>query len=175
VAAVVVMAVIGVSASGVLLYLARPRPLRAPEHDTDDFERLGPADGELVRVKGRVVVDEPVRAPSGCACALYELYVGESGAPARALRQRGVAFLVDDGVTLVRVDPAYKLVAFDLPTAVVEAPHTADRFIVERRLQPGARVEVVGRLWHSGAPGHAEAVLLPADVEAGVAVTFLEA
>jgi hypothetical protein len=169
------MAVIGVGASGVLLYLARPRPLHAPEHDTVAFERIGPADGEVVRVKGRVVVDEPVRAPSGCPCALYELYVGEGGAPARALRQRGVSFLVDDGVEPVRVDPAFKLVAFDLPTAVVDSPDAGDRLIVERRLQPGARVEVVGRLWRNGAPGHEEAVLLPTNVEAGVAVTFLGA
>jgi hypothetical protein len=143
------------------------------EHDTAVYVRVGPNDGELIRVEGRVVVDAPVRAPSGCECALYELYAGEHGRPARALRQRGVSFFVDDGVFPVRIDPAFKLVAFGLPTAVVDGPAAAERVLIERRLQPGARVEVVGRVWVKGAPGHEELTLLPPDGRQCVALTFL--
>jgi hypothetical protein len=143
-----------------------------PEHDTVMFEPIGPADGQLVRLEGTVVLDRPMQAPGGSACALYELYAGRSGQPARALRQKGVRFSVDDGVMPVWIDPAYKLVTFDLPAEVVEED-TDDRVLIIRRLQPGARVEVVGRVWRQGAPGHEELLLLPPTPQAGVTITFL--
>jgi hypothetical protein len=160
-------------ASVAFALLARPRRLVVPASDTVLFEPLGPSDGELVRVKGRVVVETTVRAPSGADCALYELYAGEAGAPARALRQRGVRFLVDDGVQPIAIDPSYKVIAFDLPTAVVDGPQLSDRLLIVRHLSPGAQVEAIGRVWRHGAPGHEEITLLPPDPHGGVAITFL--
>jgi hypothetical protein len=155
--------------------LAR-RPRLAPldeDHDTILFEPIGPPDGQLIRIEGKVVVHAPMRAPGGADCALYELYAGRDGEPARALRQKGVRFSVDDGIMPVWIDPAYKLVTFDLPAEVVDVPASDDRVLIVRHLQPGDRVEVVGRVWRSGAPGHEEVLLLPPNPRAGVTITYL--
>jgi hypothetical protein len=45
---------------------------------------------------------------------------------------------------------------------------------IERRIEIGARVQVVGRILRFGAPGHEEFSLAPAEPAAGVALTFLE-
>jgi hypothetical protein len=144
------------------------------DHDTVVFEPIGPSHGDVIRVEGTVVLDRPMQAPGGVDCALYELYAGRGGEPARALRQKGVRFSVDDGVMPVWIDPAYKLVTFDLPAEVVDAEaYDDDQVLIVRRLQPGARVEVVGRVWRQGAPGHEEVLLLPPNSHAGVTITYL--
>src|SRR5689334_13864153 len=105
----------------------RPVPPQVDlEHDTVLFEPIGPANGDVIRLEGRVVLERPMQAPGGAECALYELYAGRSGQPARALRQRGVRFAVDDGIMPVLIDPAYKLVAIDLPSEVVDTPEPDD-------------------------------------------------
>jgi hypothetical protein len=143
-------------------------------HDTVAFVPVGPADGQLIRVEGRVVVDAPLRGPSGLPCALYELYAGD-GSAARALRRRGVRFVIDDGIFPVRIDPALKLTVYDLPTEVIAGPESDERLLIERRLQAGARVQAVGCVWRQGAPGHEELTLVPPDSQVGVAITFLSA
>ena len=147
------------------------RPVFTPDDsDTVAFEPIGPPDGELVRIEGHVVVSSPMSAPGGVPCALYELYAGRDGEPARALRQRGVRFAVDDGVQPVWIDPAYRLVTFDLPAEVVD---DTERLLILRPLKPGARVEVVGCVRRHGLPGHEELLLLPPDGDSGVTITYL--
>src|SRR2546423_2538039 len=136
---------------GVALARRPPEPEVDFEHDTVMFEPVGPQNGDVIRLEGRVVLERPMQAPGGADCALYELYAGRSGHPARALRQRGVRFAVDDGVMPVVIDPAYRLVTIDLPAEVVDTPQPDDRVLIVRRLEPGARVEVVGRAWRPGA------------------------
>jgi hypothetical protein len=151
--------------------LYRPTTPIAPDNDTIAFIPEGPENGQVVRVEGRVVVaDAWVCSPNGRRCALYEVYASDDG-PARPVSRRAVHFLVDDGVHQVRVDPRRDLVAFDLPTAVVDA---AEGVYIERVLPPGARVQVVGRVQRLGAPGHEEVSLIPPG-DAGVALTFLGA
>jgi hypothetical protein len=166
--------VMGIGALALLVSLGwalwRQPDLYSEENDTVMFEPIGPADGDLVRLKGKVVVDAPMQAPGGADCALYELYAGRYGEPARALRQKGVRFSVDDGVMPVWIDPAYKLVTFDLPAEVVDE---SDRVLIVRRLAPGVRVEVVGRVCRQGAPGHEELLLLPPEPTSGVTITYL--
>src|SRR5687767_8907627 len=117
-AAVTVMGLgaVALMASLAVALLRRPKPAPLDPlddgHDTILFEPIGPPDGQLIRIEGKVVVHAPMRAPGGADCALYELYAGRDGEPARALRQKGVRFSVDDGVMPVWIDPAYKLVTF---------------------------------------------------------------
>jgi hypothetical protein len=144
-------------------------PAHDPQHDTVMFVPIGPADGDLVRLEGRVVVvDRTVRAPSGRPCVMYELYTGKGGEPARALRRAAVAFYVDDGATTVRIDPDTRLVALELPTDALSGA-------IERRLEPGARVQVVGRLRRFGAPGHEELTLHPPPDAEAVTLQFVAA
>ncbi|HZS40631.1 MAG TPA: hypothetical protein VFF06_27550 [Polyangia bacterium] len=154
--------------------LRQPRSLEVPENDTMAFVLEGPLDGALVRLEGRVVAEHPLTAPSGHAVALYELYASDSDGPARPMRRRAVSFFVDDGHTRVKIDPALDLAAFDLPTSALDHVDGADGVFVERRIELGARVQVVGRILRFGAPGHEEFSLLPADPGAGVALTYLE-
>lgn len=144
-----------------------PETLHDAQHDTVLFVPLGPADGDVVKLEGRVVVvDRAVHAPSGRPCVIYELYGGAEDEPARALRRGAVAFYVDDGTTPVRIDPDTRLVALELPTAALGGA-------VERRLEPGARVQVVGQLRRFGAPGHEELTLHPAPQAAAVTLQFV--
>jgi hypothetical protein len=103
---------------------------------------------------------------------MYELYGGAEDEPARALRRRVLAFSVDDGSQPITIDPLVELVAFDLPTAELAADRDG-LVIVERRLFPGAKVQIEGRVRRVGAPGHELITLVPADGATGVALTFL--
>jgi hypothetical protein len=144
-------------------------PAHDPEHDTVAFVPVGPADGEVVRVEGRVVVlERMLRAPSGRPCVMYELYGGGEDEPARPLRHRSTTFYVDDGVSPVRIDAGTGVFAFDLPTCELDGG-------VERRLEPGSRVQVVGRVRRSGAPGHEEIVLEASPEAVAVTLTYLAA
>jgi hypothetical protein len=154
--------------------LRAPRNLQVPENDTVAVVLEGPMDGQLVRIEGRIVAHAPLKAPSGRPVALYELYASDADGPARPMRRRGVAFYVNDGERPVRVDPGFNLVAFDLPTSALDSLDGQEGVYVERRLDVGARVQVVGRIMRLGAPGHEEFSLLPADPDAGVALTYLE-
>jgi hypothetical protein len=154
--------------------LRRPRQLVVPDNDTVAFVLEGPLDGALVRIEGRVVADHPLRAPSGREVALYELYASDSDGPARPMRRRAVSFFVDDGRERVKIDPAHDLAAFDLPTSALDAVDGSEGVFVERRIEVGARVQVVGRILRFGAPGHEEFSLVPADHGAGLALTYLE-
>jgi hypothetical protein len=155
----------------VLALLKRPKQPVAPENDTVAFVLEGPPDGMLVRVEGRVRVPRPVYAPSGTPCAMVELYGSDSDAPARALQRRVAPFLVEDGTQSVAIDPAVELIAFDLPTAELEGQ---DGVMIERRLEPGARVQVVGCIRRTGAPGHEEIALVPAEGTLAVTLTYLQ-
>jgi hypothetical protein len=166
-------ALLMVSACGYAM-LRAPRKLVVPENDTVAFVLEGPLDGALVRLEGRVIAEHPITAPSGCAVALYELYASDSDGPARPMRRRAVSFFVDDGHQRVKIDPSQELAAFDLPTTALDAVDGGGGVFVERRIDVGARVQVVGRILRFGAPGHEEFSLVPADPQAGLALTFLE-
>ncbi len=169
-----------IAAGGILLVavcavamLRRPRQLIAPENDTVAFVLEGPLDGQLVHVEGRVVVERPVRAPSGRACAMVELYGSAGDGPARPVQRRIAPFVVDDGVQPVHIDPGLDLVTFDLPTAELDGGANGS-VRIERRLEVGARVQVIGCIRRTGAPGHEELALVPETGSAGVVLTFLE-
>jgi hypothetical protein len=156
-----------------LLRAPRASDLDVPENDTIAFVPEGPPDGQVVRIEGRVVADRPLTSATGRKVAFYELYASDADGAARPLRRRGVPFFVHDGKMVVRIDPGFDLAAFDLPTATVDALDGGNSGYVERRLDVGARVQVVGRVLRFGAPGHEEFSLLPADGNTGVALTFL--
>jgi hypothetical protein len=170
---------IGLAALGLVVVclwglLRRPK-LRDTSDETIAFERTGPEDGELIHVAGRVAVERPAYAPSGTACALYEVYGGDSATPARAVRRKLMPFLVDDGTQAVRIDPAAGVIAFDLPAEALEQPANDDSgaVVIERRLEPGARVQVSGRVRRIGAPGHEEFILEPPEGSEGIPLTWL--
>jgi hypothetical protein len=155
--------------------LRKPRLVDADAGDqTVAFEPIGPADGDLVKVAGRVAVERPVYAPSGAPCALYEIYAGAGDEPARALRRQQIPFSVDDGTQAVRIVPASGLVAFDLPAEALD-PQEEGTVVIERKLEPGARVQVVGRVRRVGAPGHEILVLEPPPGTNAVPLTWLSA
>jgi hypothetical protein len=174
------LALIGIGASALLgacawALLRKPR-IRDTSDDTMMIDRSGPEDGELVQVAGRVAVERPVYSPSGTACAMYEVYGGAEDQPARPLRRRAMPFTVDDGIQAVRIEPTVAVVAFDLPAEALDGPGDDEATVViERRLEPGARVQVVGRVRRIGAPGHEEFFLDPPDGAGAVPLTWLSA
>ena len=70
--------------------------------------------------------------------------------------------------------PAAGVIAFDLPAEAL-APHEQGTVVIERKLEPGARVQVVGRVRRVGAPGHEILVLEPPPGATAVPLTWLSA